>query len=374
MVKKAIKKIIYHLPITSKKVILLESSPDFSDNTKYVYDELIRRGVNKDHKIVWLVYDDQKQYPAEKNVVFVGRFTKKGKWYNYHAKYIIDCNRFVQKVNHSQFRIHLTHGACIKRAYDYCWTCGDFDVNILLSDYFLDSHLPQFKGDAKNYVSTGFPRNDGLMSKRKIEGLTKKGEKTIIWMPTYRNHNTEAGMHTGIHFPYGVPCIENKTQLEKLNQTLAKNKVRLIIRLHPAEDRTTINNLSLSNIELYENSSFGKSGEQLYDVLKYTDALITDYSSIYYDYLLLKNPVGLAVPDEKEYTKSYELAEKNYRDFMRGNFIVNFAELEKFIENVAKGKDPAKKDEEWALNRYHKYKDGNSSKRVVDILMKEINK
>ena len=374
MLNKIIKGIFYNLPIVSNKIILLESSPDYSDNAKFVYDELIRRGINKDHKIVWTIFDPSKKFPKEKNVLFVKRRSLRGKWYNCRAKIIADCNLFVKKVNKKQFRIHLTHGACIKRTYEYCAKCGSFDRNIMLSDYFLESHHAQFKGDKKSYISTGFPRNDALFCETKVPELEKLRGKTIIWMPTYRNHHSEGGIHTGVHFKYGVPCIDDEAQLKELNEHLAKNKVNLIIRLHPAEDRTTIKSLDLSNITLYENSAFEKCGKPLYEILKYTDALITDYSSIYYDYLLLQKPIGLAIPDEKEFTNRLELAEKNYRDFIKGNYIVSFKELKKFVSDIAKGIDPAQKDEKWAYDRYHKYHDNKSSERVVDIIVEELNK
>ena len=372
MLKKIIASIIYNLPIVSKKIILLESSPDYSDNTLYVYKELIKRKINQNYKIVWSIFDASKSYPKEKNVKFIKRQSLRGKWYNCRAKAIVDSNLFIKKVNKNQYRIHLTHGACIKRTYDYCAECGKFDNIIMLSDYFLESHHDQFGGDKQSYISTGFPRNDILLSKRKISELEHIKEKIIIWMPTYRNHHSKNGIQTNIHFKYGVPCIDSEKQLNELNDRLAKNHIRLIIRLHPAEDRTQIKALHMSNIKLYEESELGKCGEQLYDVLRYTDALITDYSSIYYDYLLLRKPIGLAIPDEKEFTNNLELAEKNYRDFIKGNYIVKFEELVNFVENVAKNIDPASKEEAWAYKRYHKYHDDKSSERVVDLIMKEI--
>ena len=56
--------------LLSNKTILLESLPDFADNTKYVYDELIRRGVNEKCKIYWFLYNDLRQYDKQKNVKF----------------------------------------------------------------------------------------------------------------------------------------------------------------------------------------------------------------------------------------------------------------------------------------------------------------
>ena len=45
--------------------------------------------------------------------------------------------------------------------------------------------------------------------------------------------------------------------------------------------------------------------------------LITDYSSIYYDYLPLKRLIGLAAPDVKEFSAACPSAEKRYKDFVK---------------------------------------------------------
>ena len=57
--KKLIKKLISLLP--TKNLIVFESTPNLSDNTKAVYDEMIKRGLNKKYKMVWIVKGTVKQ-------------------------------------------------------------------------------------------------------------------------------------------------------------------------------------------------------------------------------------------------------------------------------------------------------------------------
>ena len=73
-VKQSIKKILYSKKLRLKPYILMESNPDFADNTKAVYDEIIKRGLNLKYKVIWAVNDKQKyKYIKTKNVRFINR-------------------------------------------------------------------------------------------------------------------------------------------------------------------------------------------------------------------------------------------------------------------------------------------------------------
>ena len=62
-----------------QEIFLLESVPDLSDNTKAVFDEMIRRGLNKEYKIIWLVKNANEQYPKFENVSYLPLIPKKCK-------------------------------------------------------------------------------------------------------------------------------------------------------------------------------------------------------------------------------------------------------------------------------------------------------
>ena len=60
--KKVLSRLYYNLPIKFllRNIVLLESNPDFSDNTRGVYEKLIELGYNKKNKIVWFVSDKKR--------------------------------------------------------------------------------------------------------------------------------------------------------------------------------------------------------------------------------------------------------------------------------------------------------------------------
>ena len=69
-IKTFAKKIINRLP--TKKLIIFESAPDLSDNTKAVFDEMIKRGMNEKYEMLWLLKKEPTDdLPKIKNVKYV---------------------------------------------------------------------------------------------------------------------------------------------------------------------------------------------------------------------------------------------------------------------------------------------------------------
>ena len=382
-IKEKIKKWLYNINIPNiakSNIILLESIPNMADNTLYVYKEMIRRKINEKYKIIWITTEDvtNKKNIRVKNVSYLNRNRKKIRYklIKLKAKYIIDCNNYIGKYNKNQTRIYLGHGMPIKIASDYGKGAGKIDIGIVTSNYFSDCFKKIF--GIENVIVTGYPRNDSLKEHNNFLFSNIKRKKTIIWMPTYRNHKTINSFDketikkfkervTNIHYPFGVPCIKDEKELHNLNNMLKENKILLILKLHPAENLTNIKAKNLSNIKILKNEMipFGKT---IYDYLGNVDALITDYSSIYYDFLLTKKPIGLTIPDLKEYSKHLELISNNYKDVIKGEYIYTYNDLIQFFENVKNGVDPMYDERMKALNMFHKYKDFNSSVRVVDYI------
>lgn len=369
-----------------RNTILMESNPDFSDNSRAVFEELIKRNINEKYKIIWFVQNPKEFKDINiRNVFFWGRERNRFeslrfRYYNLFSKCIIDCNRFIKKIHEYQFRVHLCHGAPIKIASDYNSQIGNVDYVLQMSTFFDEYNAKSFNIDKNKIVNLGFPRNDEFFKK---ENMNLKlfpdiqRNKTIIWLPTYRNHkafkngeNDTYNMH--IDFKYGVPTIIDENQLIKLNKVLQEKKILLLIKLHPVEDSTKIQQLDLSNLKLITDSMVTNNHKYLYQYLANIDALITDYSSIYYDFLLTKKPIGMAVPDKEEYKKHVKLFFENLEENLPGEYIYSFDDLLMFIENLSNGIDLSYDKRLEKIKLYHENIDGNSAKRVVDFIMKQM--
>ena len=73
---------------------------------------------------------------------------------------------------------------------------------------------------------------------------------------------------------------------------------------------------------------------QLYSLLGSVDILLTDFSSIYIDYLLLNRPIGFVAADFYEYSNSRGFVFDNPNDYMPGAKISSLKELKTFLHST----------------------------------------
>ena len=113
----------------------------------------------------------------------------------------------------------------------------------------------------------------------------------------------------------------------KLNDCCAHNDVLFLFKLHPNTEM--VSNLSddYSNLRVIDSSC------DVYPILPFTNVLITDYSSIYYDYMLIPNAQILLYPfDEEEYCSLNRDLAFDYKEFTPGIRVYTFKDLLAVIE------------------------------------------
>ena len=97
------------------------------------------------------------------------------------------------------------------------------------------------------------------------------------------------------------------------------------------------------------------------------DVLITDYSSSIFEYIYLNRPVVGFAPDLEEYKVKPGLI-YDYETIFPGPIAKDWNSLKKLIEEALK--DPSKYESirKDRLALFHKFLDGNSTKRVIDLI------
>lgn len=363
-----------------RKTIILESSPDLTGNTYEIYKKLLSKKVNDKYRLVWFV-TDVKEFKdiKEKNVKFVS-YSKgsileklKRKYYNRTAKIIIDSNNYVYKKNKHQIRLHLFHGIGFKKVPAYSNACGEADYFITISPYFNDIFSRDYKNSADKFYPLGMARNDILVNKTKkdIHKLFKlnKDSKVIVWLPTYRNHkNKEADYHFD-NKKNGIIVLNDRDEILELNKLLVKNNMYILLKPHPAEDLSNLKEVSVSNIILIDDKLLRTKNITLYELLSKSDSLLTDYSSVYFDYLLTDNIIGLTLDDIEEYKKSFGFTCDDYEKAVYGEKIYNFNDFKKYINKVSKGESNKRKYLEYK-KLYHEHYDGKATDRLYEIIKK----
>lgn len=338
------------LPV-DRKLIVLESFPDFGDNAWPLYKYLQAKG---GYRFVWFV-EHPENFKKEDDTIFLNRFRFNIKTLYYLSRCHIYFythrlySSFVPKKN--QKVVALWHGAPIKAGkgstsyyMDYCITTGNDTVHT----------TAVFLGKPDNIMlPLGYPRNDLLF---KSIGLGKDNPfcpipdaKVIIWMPTFRSSTTRALSETQCDSETGLPLLTTDDSVASFNDYLRERKVVVLIKIHPLQMGKEVFKKKFSNLVFVTNDDLEKRGLQLYDMVGKSDALLSDYSSIIFDYLITGKPQGFILDDLQQYSEGRGVVYDNIEEVLQGSLIYKIPDLYEFIEDVINEKDNYKEKRlEWA--------------------------
>jgi CDP-glycerol glycerophosphotransferase len=311
---------LYHkyftkLPI-KENYVLCESffGKSYSDSPKYIYEYLCKNYPGK-YKFIWVM---NKKTKIPYHPIQVKRFSIRYCYYMAVCKYNIFNVRQPEWVRKRKGNIFLEtwHGTPLKklvfdqeevmgasplykaqfykqsRVWDYLISANHFSTKAFQSAFLFDKEILEY----------GYPRNDILYSPDKDEiaaQIRKKlnipeGKKTILYAPTWRDDE---------YYGRGEYKFALKLDLRLLKRELGDDYV-VLLRTHyfiaDSLDVTGLEDFAI-NVSKYNDIS------ELYLI---SDLLITDYSSVFFDFANLKRPILF-------YT--YDL--DKYRDMIRGFYL-----------------------------------------------------
>lgn len=181
-------------------------------------------------------------------------------------------------------------------------------------------------------------------------------KKIILYAPTWREHSD-----TWI-FPF------KDFEISQLEDFLERNSLIIFLRIH---------HLDMHNISKYSNCKRvilmnQDVVEDIMDILSIFDILITDYSSIIVDYLLLNRPAILLPYDKEKYTASRSL-NLSVESFNFYDEIINMKDFLNVIEKVASDNKITEKQNK-TLDLFFKYKDKQNCERHYQAIKRLIEK
>lgn len=365
----------------NKNKVCFISHPDFSDNCMSVFDYMISKKMLQ-YEIVWLVNDSyipsdmdelKKQFKIKiiKLKSFLGilnYMTSKHIFYTHGALNGIECLG-------KQIVVNLWHGMPLKNI-GYLDNKTEEDVahftfTIATSEQFQNVISKVFRVDKSKVLITGLPRNDkmnkfrNILNKLGIDG--KRYNKKILWMPTFRKSSVGDKRNDGISKDGQLPLLSSE-ELKDFNTYLNDNNILLLVKLHPMDSLQKSDFCELSNIKIIVNDDFEIIEEQLYSIFNEIDALITDYSSVYFDFMILNKPIGFVMDDLGEYNSSRGFVFDDIYAWIPGPIIKNVAQLHSFAQKVNADIDDYKDIRETINNKTNKYSDFNNTERLFDKL------
>lgn len=212
-------------------------------------------------------------------------------------------------------------------------------------------HIPQ-----KSRLYQGYPRNIELYNK-----TSDTSAFNILYAPTYRwEYAVEKKMI--------MMLLDN---IENINTFLENNNSTFTLRLHPHTWRN-YENLLLTTINKYPRFSISKE-KDIYKELNTYSLLITDYSSIGYDFLISQKPIVYLAFDYDTYEATDCPFNMPYKENCAGDVVSNWQDAIKSIEKSYHNPQYKQELRQQILNKFFpsEYNDKNNSKRIVaDLKMR----
>lgn len=219
------------------------------------------------------------------------------------------------------------------------------------------------------HVVTGYPRNDlffkpNLPTSQEINKLVASGRKMVLYAPSWRH-----GRNPTQFFPF------SDFELTKLVDILDASNLLLLLRPHVNDLRKyESTRLFLMNLAHHGNPIRIASHDQIPDVntlLPHVDALISDYSAIYHDYLLLDRPMGFIPYDYDDFNRQNGFL-YDYFALLPGPVLSTFSDFCLFLESLADGEDMYRDSRHNLRDMIHTYQDGNSCARVAELILEMV--
>ncbi|TFU61844.1 CDP-glycerol:glycerophosphate glycerophosphotransferase [Jeotgalicoccus nanhaiensis] len=359
-------------------LVLFESfqGKAYSDSPKYIYEYMLKNKSN--YKFVWVMNESSK-IPG--NPETVKRFSLKY-YYLARAKYIVSNVRMPNKYikREEQSYLQTWHGTPLKRL------AGDMD-NVHMPGTNAERYKKNFNHETNKWdyliapnqysaeifrrafwfnntmLPTGYPRNDILTNHNDEETISRlkrinqipTNKKVILYAPTWRDDE---------YFKVGKYKFNLKLDLHRLKEQFGDEYI-ILLRMHY---------LVASNIDLTGLEDFA------YDVSKYSDVselylmsdiLITDYSSVFFDYANLKRPILFFTYDIKKYQGQLRGFYIDMETELPGPLLMNNDDVMNAIENIDEVTEKYKERYNEFYERFCSWDDGRSSEKVVDAVFEK---
>ena len=342
----------------------------YSNNPKYIYEKMLEMGYEDKYTFVWS-YKGNLKIPG--NPVIVNNLEPEYSQYLARAKYWVNNGTF-PFLDKQKKRVYLQtwHGTPLKRL--------GVDVQVEnpkigWEHLYKESRNWNFLISANNYSSTifkrafkynhkilevGYPANDVFYSKddefkRYLkEKFNFSDKKIILYAPTFRDDAIDETGNRYFNLLLDLQRLCNKF----------KDEYVLLLKTH-----SVVSN----SLEIEENMKdfvFDFSNyDDIHELFLISDILITDYSSVFFDFAHSKNPILFFVPDFEEYNNEIRGLYIDMKKSLPGPLLMNNDELISAIENI---KQVQKEFESCYESFYEKYCNvghGDASKKIVDTLL-----
>lgn len=230
-------------------------------------------------------------------------------------------------------------------------THAQYNLVMVSSDKIRGIYADAFDVDVHKVKALGCPRTDTFFDKQFITDTKEKvyaaypefrNKYIIIYAPTFRDIGNDRTVFT--------PDLD----FEQLSKDLLPDQM-LIVCPHPVMKNKIVEE-DYDNIKVIRDFSTN-------DMMFVSDMLITDYSSVIFEYALLRRPIAFYCYDLLNYNRGFYL---NYPDDLPGDVYENQQELTAYLTSPDQHKTTEKYDR--FIDKYMSACDGHSCQRIADMI------
>lgn len=358
-------------------LIVFESGvgKQYADSPRAIYEKLVEEGYN--YKFVW-VNNKPNRY-KDINTKRIKRLSPSYYYYLARAEYWVNNQNFPHYIEKRKGTTYLQtwHGTPLKRMqHDIEKVVGRddgyldrvskmkdmWDYLISPSPYASKAFRSAFKYE-KEIIETGYPRNDLFYNKDKEklknEVLNRlnlpEDKKIILYAPTFRDNQTS----TNNKFLFDI-----EMDLHEMKEKLGENYI-VLLRMHVV----VVSKLKID--ESLEEFVFNVSNyPDIQELQLLSDILITDYSSVMFDYANTGNPILFFTYDLENYRDNIRGFYMDFENEAPGPLVFNTEEIIESVLNVADTTEKYKKKYQAFQEKYCSLEDGKASERVVEHVFK----
>ena len=234
-----------------------------------------------------------------------------------------------------------------------------------------------FGGRVEQYVITGMPRNDFLFCSdgqrvfEEVTGQSLVSRQLIAYMPTFRT--TQFGQVNGKKHSclFDFPDFD----LEGLIHFLDYNNLLMLVKMHSYEQYEPVAMQRMVESEVFcwiSDELLAAKQRDFYELLNAVDLLITDYSSVYFDYLLLDRPIIFTPTDVEQYRQSRGFLLEPYDFWAPGAKCLTQSEMLKQLERFLVHPQHHAGERDRVASIVHHFRDDQSSRRVAEMIMEHV--
>ena len=377
---------------TDPKIVLFScfNGKSYTCSPKAIYEYMLSDDKYKDYQFIWFFKDTEvEKYDflnKNRNTKVVSKKSKDYERYLHIAKYWFFNFKIADyiKPRKDQVFTQCWHGTPLKRL-GFDLTHYDNQLNTVKEmkkrykvetekfSYFISPsayasgvfrsawNLKEF-GKNDIIIEKGYPRNDFLFKytendvseiKKRVLGEDIKDKKIILYAPTYRANQHESG----VGYVY-----KEEVDFEKMREKLGDEFI-ILFRPHYFV-------ASVFNFDKYKGFVYNASDvDDINDLYVISDMLITDYSSVFFDYANLKRPIIFYMYDLDYYRDESNGFYFDVEDNLPGKIVKTDDEL---IDEIIRVSKEFKYDEKYKKfnEKFNYLDDGEASKRVVEYVIK----